>query len=305
MNSSLKRTASLVRTQQHRRQFTLWRETYKPGSPRSTTNHSVDGAPSSYAPKRLLLRGFSTTESKTVVNTSVLSVAEFENGAMKTNISNNDCVTRRGPDDHIVTVIVGDKEFKTLKSTLQVSPVLSDLLQRAEEQQQLLQESSTSASTSSTKLFLDRDPKHFPVILQYLRNKVEDVSYNRECKSHQNHSSHNWLKAKKKSSQHTKYIRLDTKDADPSYLEDLYLEATYYELDELKVQLDHTTFVVRAFQFISGGSSSINPFERTKQVVATLRTTSLAVAGLGTGAVAFMSDAANSATTMAMSFLGS
>lgn len=287
---------SLVRTQQHRRQFTLWRETYKHGSPR----HSVGVARPPCAPKRLLLRGFSTTGSNTVVDTNALSVAEFENGAMKTN--NDSCVTRRGLDDYIVTVIVGDKEFQTLKSTLQVSPVISELLQRAEEQQ----ESSTSTSTtrSSTKLFLDRDPKHFPVILQYLRNKVEDVSYNRECKSHKHHSSHTWLKAKK-SSQHTKYIRLDTKDVDPSYLEDLYLEATYYELDELKVQLDHTTFVVRAFQFLSGGSSSVNPFERTKQVVATLRTTSLAVAGLGTGAVAVMSDAANSATTMALSVLGS
>ena len=190
-------------------------------------------------------------------------------------------------------MVVGDKEFKTLKSTLQVSPVLSDILHSAQEQ------------TDTQKIFLDRDPKHFPVILQYLRNKVEDVSYNRECKTwqaHTNHSSKDWLFQKK--SPHTKYIRL-APDVDPTYLQDLYLEATYYELDELKIQLDHATFVVRAFAFLNGGPSSINPFERTKQVVATLRNTSVALAGLGTGAFAVMNDAASQATTLVTSFLGS
>ena len=275
--NSLKRTANLVRTQQ-RRQSTLWR-----GRSSSTRIHKKGVARAMNAPTNIL-REFSS-ESNAVTN--LPSVAELEATKPK------DCVTRRGLDDDIVTVVVGDKEFQTLKSTLQVSPVLSDILESAQEQK------------DTQTIFLDRDPKHFPVILQYLRNKVEDVSYNRECKTwqaHTNHSSQDWLFQKK--SPHTKYIRLAT-DVDPTYLQDLYLEATYYELDELKIQLDHATFVVRAFRFLNGGPSSINPFERTKQVVSTLRTTSVAMAGLGTGAFAFMNDAASQATTLVTSFLGS
>ena len=282
--NSLRRTANLLRT----RHMFFGRNCGNRCSSTIKTNPTI--------PRRLrasLSRGFSTRLLDNHESTSACTSLPAETTTIESTV-----VPRRGLGDAIVTVTVGDKKFKTLKSTLQLSPVIWDALLRAEEQQ---------PQQESTNLFLDRDPKHFPTILAYLRNKVDKVSYNREC-----HPCKPRSKPREQSEtaffqnkhHHTKYIRIP-KDADPADLEDLYLEATYYQLEDLKTQLAHGTFVLRASQVLGGTTTITNPFERTKELVKTLRNASVAVAGMGTGAAAYLTDTTNSVTTMALSFVGS
>lgn len=291
MNSNaLRRTgANLLRTSKQR---TLWRghtHTVKSRTATAPILHSTTNNVRGFSTTRLILKN----DAVTTINTASTSIDTIPVAKCETT-TNPNWVARRGLGDDIVTVVVGDKEFKTLKSTLQESPIIWDAIQSAEEQ-------------SSSTIFLDRDPKHFPMILQYLRNKVEDVSYNRECKNYCNpEGTHKTKKSffRHDKKMHTKYVRLPP-DADVSYLQDLYLEATYYELEDLKIQLDHATFVVRAFQFINGGPSGINPFERTKEVVTATRNAFLTAAGVGTGAYACLAEPTAHFTTLAQSLLGS
>jgi len=304
MNSnSLRRTANLFRT---RRVLLFGRDSNHRSSIRAS--RFSFGNEHSFANTRQL-RDLST--STTALDESTTTTAHW--------------LPRRGPDDTIVRVIVGDKEFKTLKSTLQLSPVIWEALMSAERNQQ--QNNDDSSSSSSTTVFLDRDPKHFPIILAYLRNKVDQVSYNRECHNRKHASTtpttttstgitkpfvatikkkkHALLSLQPESHQYTKYIQIP-KNADPSDLEDLYLEATYYQLPDLQIQLAHGTFLARALNFFSsgGGTSTTNPFERTKELVKTLRNASLALATMGTGTLAYLADTTNSATAMALSVVG-
>ncbi len=210
---------------------------------------------------------------------------------------------RRGLDDEIVTITVSDQDFKTLKSTLQLSPVIWEALLAAEKQKE--------DPSSPTTVFLDRDPKHFPVILAYLRNKVDDLSYNRECGikpvTKENAKMSKVFKRKSVgyfNDTYTKHIQLP-KDADATMLEDLYMEATYYQLEDLQNQLQHGTMAVWALNLFSGdGSIRTNPFERAQEFIKITRNTSIVVAGMGTGAWTFLTDSTNSVTNAALSLVG-
>ncbi len=266
----------------------------------SSSSNNMPCSSSFLENQHLCVRGLSTTVTSTITtnNTTRTNTSTSSSSSSSSNLptETTNWLPRRGPDDAIVTVTVGDKEFKTLKSTLRLSPVIWDAVMSAERNQKHNNNNnnSTTSSTTTTNVFLDRDPKHFPIILAYLRNKVDEVSYNRECES--------WKK-------YTKYIQIP-KNADLSDLEDLYLEATYYQLNDLQIQLAHGTFMVRAWNVLNGSTTStstttmINPFERTKEFVTTLRNVSLTLGGMGTATWAYLADTTNSVTTMAQSLMG-
>ncbi|KAL3801099.1 hypothetical protein HJC23_002392 [Cyclotella cryptica] len=75
-------------------------------------------------------------------------------------------VERHGPGDSVITLNVGGKNFLTLRSTIAQNAVLEDYVTRAQMNNEL----------SQGAVFIDRDPKHFGMILSYLRNRADGVS---------------------------------------------------------------------------------------------------------------------------------
>ena len=75
-------------------------------------------------------------------------------------------ISRHGVGDGVITLNVGGKNFLTLRSTINQNAVLTEYVTRAEANKELTQEA----------VFIDRDPKHFGMILSYLRNKADGLS---------------------------------------------------------------------------------------------------------------------------------
>jgi len=75
------------------------------------------------------------------------------------------CV-RLGDEDGVVQLNVGGKTFETLRSTVETNAVLTAYLKRAEANPSLCKNGA---------VFIDRDPEHFGVLLNHLRNKTEGL----------------------------------------------------------------------------------------------------------------------------------
>ena len=73
---------------------------------------------------------------------------------------------RHGVEDAVVTLDVGGTLFHTLRSTVACNEVLSDYVRRAD---------ANPALAKDGAVFVDRDPKHFGVLLNHLRNKTEGL----------------------------------------------------------------------------------------------------------------------------------
>lgn len=86
-------------------------------------------------------------------------------------------IQRHGPSDGVITLDVGGTKFRTLRSTVAHNAVLMDHVARAEANSEMsVAGGSASASASATAaIFVDRDPKHFGMILTYLRNRADGV----------------------------------------------------------------------------------------------------------------------------------
>lgn len=203
-------------------------------------------------------------------------------------------IERNGPDDMIISVHVGGEEFKTLKSTLQICPRLWDALERAEKRE------------SFDTIFIDRDPKHFPTILTYLRNKADGITYDHKNPTRESDNSddktnnhRNKVEVAKENLEETyfKHVRLPTSvPANSSNtladeLEDLHVEAKYYDLPELLWHLEGSHFLISVVNFLRAGGRgntnepkcpTHNPFDEIKQIYATVRNGSLFLAGTGT-----------------------
>lgn len=134
------------------------------------------------------------------------------------------CITRYGAHDSIVTLDVGGKQFKTLRSTVECNKVLRKLVDRA-------------ISNSEGVVFVDRDPTHFGIILQHLRNQADGIYYE---------------------SMGTKTTTVQL-PRDSSKLSDIFVECNYYGLSELQHNLCKTSLLTMLLEYTGGGNS--NPFE--------------------------------------------
>ena len=263
---------------------------------------SVSSSCSRRAPRRVVTRSsssFSFSSSSSVEPSSAAAAVATNNTTLE------ECATtttttwhhrRRGPQDAMIKLNVGGKEFVTLRSTVESNVVLAEYYQRHLQQQH----ATTTASTNNDVIFIDRDPTHFPLILTFLRNKAEGVAYNSKWKETlikhaQQASSKVCLSASLASK--PKYVRLPANVAnDVGVLQDLYVEAAYFQLAELMHQLCERSLVTMVLSSTGG-----NPFEYAQNMFTQARRITLAL--VGTGSV-MATTQADSSWNDASSWLG-
>jgi BTB/POZ domain len=170
-------------------------------------------------------------------------------------------VMRHGPRDGIITVNVGGKEFQTLQSTIQASPVMCEVISRAQANGEIVDKG----------IFVDRDATHFPLILTYLRNKTEGIAYNNKTMKETVMGVTRFKM--KKLAKRPQYVRLPQ---DQGQLQDLYVESVHYGLTDLQSQLCHTSWMVTVASWFGGGG---NPFQQANEALKTARRSLLALAG--------------------------
>ena len=181
------------------------------------------------------------------------STAELEEATTSTPSLQTKSIVRHGPGDGIVTLNVGGKEFITLRSTLQINEKLRNHVMKAEDNQEF----------TKGAVFIDRDPAHFGLILQHLRNRADEIS-----------SSHH-LAANSLVGKHQVLIQIPN---DRGTLRDFFVEARYFQIKELENMLcsyDVYTRVAALF------SKSGNPFHMASEAFNTARRALLAGGGIG------------------------
>ena len=201
-------------------------------------------------------------ESATSASAAKVTVAQPETAHLMqgSNTKTLGKITRHGPGDACITLNVGGKEFYTLRSTIAMNSVLSDHFARAEQNHEILRNGA---------VFIDRDPEHFPILLKYLRNRVEYDT----LRSHVDKSS---LKKIVKS-----FIDLPS---DPKVLRELYIEAVFYRMKDLQDMLKDTNLLVQMASVISKttGTAAANPFDWIIRFWSQLRALLVTVSVVGT-----------------------
>lgn len=208
-------------------------------------------------------RLFSTEKATPTPVAESSEAASLEESATADLLLSYQHVVRHGPGDGIITVNVGGKDFKTLQSTIQASPLLCETIARAQANGEILDQK---------VIFVDRDPTHFPLILTYLRNKTEGIAYNNKTMK-TTIMGVTSIKTKKMAKR-PQYVRLPE---DQGQLQDLYVEAVHYNLTDLQDQLCHTSFMVTVMSWFGGG----NPFQGANEALKAVRRSLFAVAGTG------------------------
>lgn len=201
-------------------------------------------------------RGFSSSSA----NISAVLVDQAAVATTESSSSSLTHIARHGPGDGIVKLNVGGKEFLTLRSTICSNAVLAEYVARAEANGELVKDGGSA-------VFIDRDPTHFGIVLMYLRNKVEGIAYNTKFTK----------KGVKQLSRTPKFVRLP-KDK-PDVMQDLYVEATHYQIKPLMRQLCEASVLTTVISFFGQGG---NPFDQAGSFFKHLKRIS-AVALVGTG----------------------
>lgn len=165
-------------------------------------------------------------------------------------------VVRHGRGDAFITLNVGGKDFHTLRSTVNSNPVLADHVARAEANREI---------TKNGAVFIDRDPEHFNFILKHLRNRMEQLSTHGAPGPSKNLTR--WTKAN---------IELPKDDR---VLRELYVEATFYRIEELQHVLCTRSWLTSVISFFN---KNANPFDAAARLAAQLRAGLIALGSLGT-----------------------
>lgn len=170
-------------------------------------------------------------------------------------------VIRHGKGDGVVILNVGGKEFKTLRSTLHINPVLRDRVLKAEANNEL----------TNGAIFIDRDPAQFGLILSHLRNVADSITMVKSRK----HAAIQRLLSK--GVENEVNIQIPT---DQAKMRDLFVEARYFKITELEKVLCSYDFFTWIASVI-GGQSSANPFHVAAQSLQVARRALLATSGVG------------------------
>ena len=172
-------------------------------------------------------------------------------------------IVRHGPGDGCVILNVGGKEFHTLRSTVNSNAVLADHVARAEANQEF---------TKNGAVFIDRDPEHFGFILKHLRNRMEKISADHSISGSSSGSASlasltKWTKS---------HVDLPK---DSHVLRDLFAEATFYRIPELRDAICSRTWLVNVFSFFN---KNANPFDSVTKLAGQIRAGLIAMGSLGT-----------------------
>jgi hypothetical protein len=146
-------------------------------------------------------------------------------------------ISRHGTGDGVITLNVGGKNFLTLRSTISQNAVLSEYVSRAEANKELAQEA----------IFIDRDNKHFGIILSYLRNKADGLYMNNSLSSRLRSKVNNAPSAAE-----TVFLPKDQQS-----LQELYYESMHYDIPELTSYICAKGFFVKYLQMFGAK----NPFQ--------------------------------------------
>jgi BTB/POZ domain len=173
-------------------------------------------------------------------------------------------VTRHCQGDAVITLNVGGKEFFTLRSTVASNQVLAEHVARAEANQEF--------THGGRAVFIDRDPTHFPLILNHLRNKVSGLTYYSTRKS--------GLRASNTRKSRDYHVQLPK---DLNQLRDIYVEAQHYRIEELRAASCEQNVIVTILSALGGGGS--NPFDQATKLFQNLRLGLLTFGGVSTVAI--------------------
>ncbi|CAJ1934124.1 unnamed protein product [Cylindrotheca closterium] len=174
-------------------------------------------------------------------------------------VAEQQMIIRHSKADSVVSLNVGGKDFVTLRSTLQINPVLYDRVLRAEANNELIKGA----------VFVDRDPTHFGSILQHLRNVADSITLS----SAKNRNA--WLN--RFSSPRTEVnIQIP---GDTAKLRELFIEARYFKIKELEDVVSGYDWWSWLASLLNGGAT--NPFHSALQAVKIARRTLLTTGGLG------------------------
>jgi hypothetical protein len=167
-------------------------------------------------------------------------------------------ITRHGQGDACIKLCVGGEVFQTLRSTVATNSVLADHVARAEV---------NSEVTLEGAVFIDRDPKHFAFVLQYLRNKADaDDNYTKTGleRLHKAIAGDNYSLPR-----------------DAQTLGELYQEAIYYRIKELQDYTCGQNYISYALSFFGSG----NPFATASKLFGRARAALIAFGSIGTAHV--------------------
>jgi hypothetical protein len=167
-------------------------------------------------------------------------------------------IQRHGPNDRVITLNVGGKQFQTLRSTISQNPVLYAHVLRAE---------SNSEYLGDKIVFIDRDSKHFHVILTYLRNKADGLvggpassadavaaTTSSLLRFGRNTTQQQLPSTTTTSFKYTSSINLPD---DIQSLRELYFESIHYQISELTELICSKHVLARIFNLFG----SNNPFQ--------------------------------------------
>lgn len=174
-------------------------------------------------------------------------------------LSETSFIVRHGEADGVITLNVGGKEFKTLRSTIQVNPVLRDHVLKAEANKELINEA----------VFIDRSPENFGLILAHLRNVADSIT----TTSSKGKAVLNRVLLKDQLQEVN--IQIPTNRAKQ---QDLFIEARYFQIKELEKMLcsyDLYTWIT------STASGSGNPFNVANQWLQAIRRYLFATGSVG------------------------
>jgi hypothetical protein len=190
-------------------------------------------------------------------------------------------IKRHGPGDKVITLNVGGKQFQTLRSTISQNKVLYDHVLRAEANAEYAGANSSSVSNS---VFIDRDPKHFDLILAYLRNKADGLVGSSDAAADTTSQILKFGRKQSTSSSSSapasfKYTTSIQLPNDSKILSEMHLESLHYQIPEMVDLICSRQMLTRIFNLFG----SNNPFQLAGLAFANMKRLLVVFGGVMTG----------------------
>ncbi|KAL7491223.1 hypothetical protein ACHAWT_000639 [Skeletonema menzelii] len=205
------------------------------------------------------------------------SLQKQSSSVATTNAAITPIIQRHGPGDKVITLDVGGKKFQTLRSTISQNKVLHDHVLRAE----------ANLEYAGDAVFIDRDPKHFGVILAYLRNRADGLAGSSDAaattssiirfgRKQSNTTTSSTSPPSPSSFKYTSTIQLPT---DSTLLSEMYIESIHYRIPEMSDLICSRQMLTRIFNLFG----SNNPFQLAGSAYANMKRLLMLFGGVMTG----------------------